>query len=50
MEVITLARKSGLDPKLVCEVAGSGVAGSDYFRIIAQSVNEAGRPSAGSDR
>jgi 2-hydroxy-3-oxopropionate reductase len=47
MEVITLARKSGLDPKLVCEVAGSGVAGSDYFRIIAQSVNEGGASIGG---
>ena len=27
MEVITLARKSGLDPRLVCDVVGSGVGG-----------------------
>jgi 3-hydroxyisobutyrate dehydrogenase-like beta-hydroxyacid dehydrogenase len=38
MEVITMARRSGLDPRLVCEVIGSGIAGSDYFRLLAASV------------
>ena len=46
MEVIALARKSGLDAKLVCDVVGSGVAGSDFFRIISESVLEE-RPSIG---
>lgn len=47
MEVITLARKSGLDPKVVCDVVGSGVAGSDFFRIIAASVLEEGTSIGG---
>ncbi|MEX1239046.1 MAG: NAD(P)-dependent oxidoreductase [Cyclobacteriaceae bacterium] len=38
MEVITLARKLGLDPSLVTAVAGSGIAGSDYFRLLSESV------------
>ncbi|HET9486260.1 MAG TPA: NAD(P)-dependent oxidoreductase [Chryseosolibacter sp.] len=38
MEVITLARRLGLDPSLVVEVAGSGIAGSDYFRLLSESV------------
>jgi 3-hydroxyisobutyrate dehydrogenase-like beta-hydroxyacid dehydrogenase len=38
MEVITLARQSGLDPRLVCDVVGSGVGGSDYFRIMADCI------------
>ncbi len=38
MEVITMARKGGLDPRLVCEVVGSGIAGSDYFRLLSASV------------
>jgi len=38
MEVITLARKLGLDPSLVTSVAGSGIAGSDYFRLLSESI------------
>jgi 3-hydroxyisobutyrate dehydrogenase-like beta-hydroxyacid dehydrogenase len=38
MEVITLARKMNLDPALVAEVVGSGIAGSDYFRLLSESV------------
>jgi 3-hydroxyisobutyrate dehydrogenase-like beta-hydroxyacid dehydrogenase len=38
MEVITLARRLGLDPVLVSEVVGSGIAGSDYFRLLSESV------------
>ncbi len=38
MEVITMARRGGLDPGLVCEVIGSGIAGSDYFRLLSTSV------------
>jgi 3-hydroxyisobutyrate dehydrogenase-like beta-hydroxyacid dehydrogenase len=38
MEVILMAKRAGLDAKLVSEVIGSGVAGSDYFRLLASSV------------
>jgi 3-hydroxyisobutyrate dehydrogenase len=38
MEVITLARKLGLDATLVSEVIASGIAGSDYFRLLSDSV------------
>jgi 3-hydroxyisobutyrate dehydrogenase-like beta-hydroxyacid dehydrogenase len=38
MEVITLARSLQLDPELVCRVVGSGIAGSDYFRLLSESV------------
>lgn len=38
MEVITLARALQLDPELVCQVVGSGIAGSDYFRLLSESV------------
>jgi len=37
-EVITLARKGGLDLRLVCEVMGSGIAGSDWFRLLTSSI------------
>lgn len=46
MEVITLARKLGLDPALVTEVIGSGIAGSDYFRLLSESVLQQ-KPSPG---
>lgn len=38
MEVITLARKLGLDPAMVSSVVASGIAGSDYFRLLSDSV------------
>jgi len=38
MEVITLARALNLDPELVCQVVGKGIAGSDYFRLLSESV------------
>ena len=38
MEVITLARSLQLDPEMVCRVVGSGIAGSDYFRLLSDSV------------
>ncbi len=38
IEVITLARKEGLDPRLVCKVVGSGIAGSDWFRFLSASI------------
>jgi 3-hydroxyisobutyrate dehydrogenase-like beta-hydroxyacid dehydrogenase len=40
IEVITLARKQGLDPLLVCKVVGSGISGSDWFRLITSSILE----------
>ena len=40
IEVITLARKQGLDPRLVCQVVGSGICGSDWFRLITSSILE----------
>lgn len=38
MEVITLAKRSGLDPALVASVLAKGIAGSDYFRLLSESV------------
>jgi 3-hydroxyisobutyrate dehydrogenase-like beta-hydroxyacid dehydrogenase len=38
IEVITLARKGGLDPRLVCQVIGNGICGSDWFRLITSSI------------
>jgi 3-hydroxyisobutyrate dehydrogenase-like beta-hydroxyacid dehydrogenase len=37
-EVIILAKKGGLDPRLVCQVVGNGICGSDYFRLVASSI------------
>jgi 3-hydroxyisobutyrate dehydrogenase-like beta-hydroxyacid dehydrogenase len=37
-EVITLARKGGLDLRLVCQVIGSGICGSDWFRLVTSSI------------
>jgi 3-hydroxyisobutyrate dehydrogenase len=37
-EVITLARKGGLDLRLVCQVIGSGICGSDWFRLLTSSI------------
>ncbi len=38
MEVISLSRRLGLDPVLVTSVISSGIAGSDYFRLLSESV------------
>ena len=38
VELIILARKGGLDPRLVCQVVGSGICGSDWFRLITSSI------------
>jgi 3-hydroxyisobutyrate dehydrogenase len=38
MEVITLARELDLDPEMVCKIVGTGIAGSDYFRLLSDSV------------
>jgi len=46
MEVITLARKLDLDPSLVCQVVGSGIAGSNYFGLLSESVLDK-KPSPG---
>ena len=37
-ELITLAQRSGVDPELVCEVVGSGIAGNDYFRLLSEGM------------
>ena len=37
-EVITLARREELDLRLVCQVIGSGICGSDFFRLLASSI------------
>ena len=38
MELITLAKKTGADPKQVCEIVGSGIAGNDYFRLLSSAI------------
>jgi len=38
VEVIILAKKQGLDPRLVCKVVGSGISGSDWFRLVTSSI------------
>ncbi len=40
MEIIALAKKTGLDPRIVCEVIASGIGGSDYFRLLSASLLE----------
>ena len=46
MELITLAKRLNLDSNLVCKVVGSGIAGSEYFRLLSDSVLN-GQPSPG---
>ncbi len=38
VELITLARRSGVDPELACRVAGSGIGGNDYFRLLSEAI------------
>jgi 3-hydroxyisobutyrate dehydrogenase-like beta-hydroxyacid dehydrogenase len=38
--VTILAQKTGVDPKLVCDVVGSGIGGNDYFRLLSKAVLE----------
>jgi 3-hydroxyisobutyrate dehydrogenase len=38
VELISLAERSGVDPELVCEVVGSGIAGNDYFRLLSEAI------------
>ena len=40
VEVITLARKSGVDVTQACEIIGSGIAGNDYFRLVSKAIIE----------
>ena len=40
VELIVLAQKSGVDPKLVCDVVGSGIGGNDYFRLLSKAILE----------
>jgi 3-hydroxyisobutyrate dehydrogenase-like beta-hydroxyacid dehydrogenase len=45
MELITLAEKTGADPKQVCEIVGSGIAGNDYFKLLSSAIlDEADSP------
>ncbi len=38
VELILLAEKTGADPKLVCDVVASGIAGNDYFRLLSKAI------------
>jgi 3-hydroxyisobutyrate dehydrogenase-like beta-hydroxyacid dehydrogenase len=38
IEVIALAEKTGVDPKIVCDVVGSGIGGNDYFRLVSRAI------------
>lgn len=38
IELIALARKTGADPRQVCEVVGSGIGGNDYFRLLSKAI------------
>jgi 3-hydroxyisobutyrate dehydrogenase-like beta-hydroxyacid dehydrogenase len=38
IELITLAEKTGVDPKIVCDVVGSGIGGNDYFRLVSGAI------------
>jgi 3-hydroxyisobutyrate dehydrogenase-like beta-hydroxyacid dehydrogenase len=38
METILMAKKMGLDLRVVCEIVGNGIGGSDYFRLLSKSV------------
>lgn len=40
VELILLAEKTGADPRLVCDVVGSGIGGNDYFRLLSNSILE----------
>ncbi len=38
VELLTLAKKEGLDLRLVCKVVGSGICGSNWFRLVTSSI------------
>ena len=40
VELIMLARQTGVDPALVCDVVGSGIGGNDYFRLLSKGILE----------
>ena len=40
VELIMLARKTGVDPELVCDVVGSGIGGNDYFKLLSKAILE----------
>lgn len=40
IELLTLARKSGIDVSQTCEIIGSGIAGNDYFRLLSKAILE----------
>ena len=40
IELIMLAKKTGVDPKLVCDVVGNGIGGNDYFRLLSKGILE----------
>jgi 3-hydroxyisobutyrate dehydrogenase-like beta-hydroxyacid dehydrogenase len=37
---LILASNSGIDPKLIYEVVGNGIAGNDYFRLLSKGILE----------
>ncbi|BBO73162.1 3-hydroxyisobutyrate dehydrogenase [Desulfosarcina widdelii] len=47
MEVITLAEKTGVDPKQVCQVVGSGIGGSNYFELLSKAILDDGNSPGG---
>jgi len=47
MEIVLMARKQGLDLAQVGEVIGSGIAGSDYFKLLYASVVGEATPPGG---
>ena len=38
IELLALARKSGIDVSQACEIIGSGIAGNDYFRLLSKAI------------
>src|SRR4030043_37481 len=47
IELITLAEKTGVDPKIVCDVVGSGIGGNDYFRLVSKAILDHGGSPGG---
>ncbi len=40
VELLALARKSGVEVSQACEIIGSGIAGNDYFRLLTKAILE----------
>ena len=38
IEIITLARRGGLNVKQVCDIVGSGICGSNWFKLLTASI------------